>query len=136
MDFNHELTIMAKLQNIRNVISFTVVVVKYDDEGPFSGFLMLLIDGLRLDQVKHASTQKKKEWILAMRTLHALRVVKEDLKPENVVLDSAGNPYMVDFGGGNTLGWIDKTLAETLQGEKQGMSVHVCLTRVQKINTF
>lgn len=44
-----------------------------------------------------------------------------DVKPDNVLIDTQDDAYIIDFGGGYTRGWVDKELANTAEGDLQGL---------------
>jgi hypothetical protein len=54
--------------------------------------------------------------------LHKAGVVWGDVKGENVLLDPDRNPWIIDFGGGYTPGWVDKEAAGTVEGDLVGMA--------------
>jgi hypothetical protein len=37
---------------------------------------------------------------------------------------AVGNAWSTDFGGGYTEGWVDKALAETIDGDATGMQAY------------
>ncbi|KAJ5125067.1 uncharacterized protein N7515_008892 [Penicillium bovifimosum] len=53
--------------------------------------------------------------------LHACGAVWGDAKPDNVLIDTQLDAYLIDFGGGYTRGWVDKELANTAEGDLQGL---------------
>lgn len=57
----------------------------------------------------------------AVGRLHAAGVVWADAKPENVLVDMAGDAWLVDFGGSYTRGWVDEDKRETVEGGLQGL---------------
>lgn len=57
-----------------------------------------------------------------LRELHQAGIVWGDVKPDNVLVDVDDNAWIIDFGGGHTEGWVDKSLAETVEGDQQGLS--------------
>lgn len=54
--------------------------------------------------------------------LHGRGLVWGDAKAENVLIDQNHNAWITDFGGGYTDGWVDKKLAETVDGDLMGMA--------------
>ncbi|KAI1754999.1 hypothetical protein F4782DRAFT_489605 [Xylaria castorea] len=53
--------------------------------------------------------------------LHGIGVNWGDVKASNVVIDELDDAWLIDFGGGFTNGWVEKGLAETPEGDKQGV---------------
>ncbi|KAJ5266499.1 hypothetical protein N7478_009307 [Penicillium angulare] len=53
--------------------------------------------------------------------LHVCGAVWGDAKPDNVLIDTHFDAYLIDFGGGYTRGWVDKELANTAEGDLQGL---------------
>jgi hypothetical protein len=53
--------------------------------------------------------------------LHRAGCVWGDAKPDNVLVDSEDNVWVVDFGGGYTPGWIDEELQGTKRGDLQAL---------------
>ncbi|KAF2965718.1 hypothetical protein GQX73_g7863 [Xylaria multiplex] len=53
--------------------------------------------------------------------LHELGILWLDTKTDNVLIDDEGNAIVLDFGGGNTVGWVDEDKYGTLEGETQGL---------------
>jgi hypothetical protein len=54
--------------------------------------------------------------------LHESGIVWGDAKPENILIDTKKDPWIIDFGGGYTQGWVEKDLAGTVEGDRQGLS--------------
>lgn len=48
-------------------------------------------------------------------------IIWGDAKPDNVLIDSNQDAWVVDFGGGYTEGWVPKQLAETMEGDRHGL---------------
>lgn len=63
-----------------------------------------------LDQISYTIT-----------SLHAHGIVWGDGKPDNVLIDTSNDAYLVDFGGGYTQGWVDKEHANTIEGDLEGL---------------
>ena len=72
-----------------------------------------------------APEEQKRQWLDQIHTLinkfHANDIVWGDVKTENVVIDSSGNAWLLDFGGGATKGWVDSDKTETVEGDLQGL---------------
>ncbi|KAF5971603.1 hypothetical protein FBULB1_9146 [Fusarium bulbicola] len=58
----------------------------------------------------------------AVSALHRADIVWGDIKAENVLIDQDNNAWVTDFGGGCTRGWVDKEVAETMEGDRMGMA--------------
>lgn len=54
--------------------------------------------------------------------LHRQGIVWGDVKPDNVLIDKNLDAWVVDFGGGFDPEWVDRELAETVEGDLQGLS--------------
>jgi hypothetical protein len=67
----------------------------------------------------------KRKWLDqitdTLEQLHAAGLVWGDAKPDNVLVDASNDAWIVDFGGGYTMGYVDKELAGTVQGGMQGL---------------
>ncbi|KFY92584.1 hypothetical protein V498_04846 [Pseudogymnoascus sp. VKM F-4517 (FW-2822)] len=54
--------------------------------------------------------------------LHSRNIVWGDAKTANILIDEAtDDAWVVDFGGGNTEGWIDHELRESVEGDQQAL---------------
>lgn len=58
----------------------------------------------------------------AVSGLHNAGINWGDVKAENVLIDQDSNAWVTDFGGGYTRGWVDKEVAETIEGDRMGMA--------------
>lgn len=61
-----------------------------------------------------------------VQQLHDIGIIWGDVKADNLLFhqDSNGSrlkPYIIDFGGSRTEGWVDKDLVETKEGDLQGL---------------
>ncbi|OAQ62430.1 kinase domain-containing protein [Pochonia chlamydosporia 170] len=102
------------------------LVVWDDDVSCLMGFLLEYIEGETLDlRAESASAENKMKWMrqieVTVKQLHKLGIVWGDVKPDNVIVDSAGDAVVVDFGGGYTPGYIEKGLQQTFQGDLVGL---------------
>jgi serine/threonine protein kinase len=62
------------------------------------------------EQIKHSLTQ-----------LHDLAILWRDVKTDDVLIDENEDAVLLDFGGGNTIGWVDEDKYGTMEGEQQGL---------------
>jgi hypothetical protein len=53
--------------------------------------------------------------------LHGLGILWRDLRTHNVLIDDNGDAVVLDFGGGNTVGWVDNDKYATMEDEEQGL---------------
>lgn len=44
-----------------------------------------------------------------------------DVKPDNVLVDSSSDVWVIDFGGGCAAGWVDQELGGTVEEYLQGL---------------
>jgi serine/threonine protein kinase len=54
--------------------------------------------------------------------LHNLGILWRDIKIDNVLINHDGDAVVLDFGGGNTMGWVDRDKYGTMEGEEQGLA--------------
>ncbi|ATY59776.1 kinase-like domain [Cordyceps militaris] len=57
-----------------------------------------------------------------VQILHDRNIVWGDAKADNVLIDMNDDAWVIDFGGSYTLGWVDKEIAGTVDGDMQGLS--------------
>ena len=72
-----------------------------------------------------ATPTARQKWARQIREtvagLHDLGILWRDLKTQNVLIDDNGDAVVLDFGGGNTVGWVDNDKYATMEGEEQGL---------------
>ncbi|KAG9506612.1 hypothetical protein J7337_000145 [Fusarium musae] len=74
------------------------------------------------DNPPHEVKQRWMEQIeAAVSGLHGAGMVWGDVKADNVLIGQDNNAWVTDFGGGYTKGWVDKEVAETMEGDRMGM---------------
>ncbi|RSL56380.1 hypothetical protein CEP54_008842 [Fusarium duplospermum] len=96
-----------------------------DDNDAILGLLLTYIDckNLTLSCAVKPETPiaLRKKWAAQLRDivtqLHNAGIIWGDAKPDNVLIDSNKDAWIVDFGGGYTEGWVPKTLAGTAEGD-------------------
>jgi hypothetical protein len=101
-----------------------------DPGGTFHGLLLTYIDAdaqtLLCAVNEDTSNLLRQRWSdqvsSALKHLHEAGIVWGDAKPDNVLIDSQDDAWLIDFGGGYTEGWVDKELAETMEGDLQGLA--------------
>ncbi|KAK4237704.1 hypothetical protein C8A03DRAFT_44467 [Achaetomium macrosporum] len=57
-----------------------------------------------------------------LRGLHNLGILWRDVKTDNVLINEDGDAVVLDFGGGNTMGWVDQDKYGSMEGEEQGLN--------------
>lgn len=81
---------------------------------------------LRAALERQTDSHLRQQWIeqltTTLRRLHEAGVVWGDAKTDNVLIDGENNAWIIDFGGGYTRGWVDENLANTMEGDEQGLS--------------
>ena len=91
------------------------------------GILEDFIDGdklseLDIDEVSAAQRRKWRRQIEdTMTLLHQHRFIWGGVKADNVLVDKDKRPWLIDFGGSWTEGWVEEHLAETREGDMQGL---------------
>ncbi|KAE8326626.1 hypothetical protein BDV39DRAFT_215602 [Aspergillus sergii] len=101
-----------------------------DGNGHVMGLLLSYIDchGATLECIggrhpKYSGFRQK--WIdqisHTLKHLHAHNIVWGDAKAANVLIDTNADAYLIDFGGGYTKSWVDKEMANSIDGDLQGL---------------
>ncbi|KAK3294166.1 uncharacterized protein B0H64DRAFT_181096 [Chaetomium fimeti] len=71
------------------------------------------------------TTELRYKWAAQIRgtleELHSLGILWRDIKTDNVLIDENGDAVVLDFGGGNTMGWVDPDKYGTMEGDEQGL---------------
>ncbi len=98
--FQREIEVQSRLDS-PNIVK----CLDSGSEGVMVYYAMELVHGLPLDEYlnRHASTLDEKLAVFqrvcqALAGAHARGVAHRDLKPTNVLVDSAGQPHILDFG--------------------------------------
>ncbi|HLY26965.1 MAG TPA: serine/threonine-protein kinase [Aggregatilineales bacterium] len=98
--FEHEARLIAKLQH-----AHILPVYDFGREGEIVFLAMRLVDGGSLDQRIREGTLTLEQTVRlftqiasALTYAHGEGVVHRDLKPNNILMDKSGSPYLTDFG--------------------------------------
>lgn len=90
-----------------------------------TGNLFDYISGFDYLGIPEATEEEKRRWIRQiekeMQFLHHHGIVWGDAKAENVLIDMERNAWLIDLGGSWTLGWVDREMNETMEGDLQGL---------------
>lgn len=97
-----------------------------NNDGVTLGLLLTYIDCKRVTlscAVKPGTDVSQRErWAAqiqeAIGQLHDAEIVWGDAKADNVLIDVNDDAWLIDFGGGYTEGWVPKTLAGTMEGDR------------------
>jgi tRNA A-37 threonylcarbamoyl transferase component Bud32 len=57
-----------------------------------------------------------------VRELHRHDIVWGDAKPDNVLIDHDDNAWVLDFHGGVTQGWVERSMLETKEGDLHALA--------------
>ncbi|KAI1291241.1 hypothetical protein F5Y03DRAFT_377292 [Xylaria venustula] len=72
-----------------------------------------------------ATTAMRSKWAeqikCSVAQLHQVGILWCDPKTDNVLIDDEGDAVVLDFGAGNTVGWVDADKYGTLEGDIQGL---------------
>lgn len=108
----------------------TLFGLVHDDSGHLLGLLLHYIDckgvTLKYAVTPEVSLSIRQYWAAqigeTLTHLHEAGIVWGDCKAANILIDADNDPWIIDFGGSYTRGWVDKDLAGTIEGDKQGLS--------------
>jgi serine/threonine protein kinase len=121
---------LSKPEDKTLLISRLSGLVRDPSEGTVLGLLLTYIDSdystlQSAVRTPRVSPELRQRWADQVRStlarLHEVGIVWGDAKPENILIDRQDNAWITDFGGGYTEGWVDKELAETIEGDVQGL---------------
>ncbi|KAL2194749.1 hypothetical protein P885DRAFT_80055 [Corynascus similis CBS 632.67] len=90
--------------------------------------LRSLLDGVERGTIapEEATVSLRQKWATQIRDtlagLHSLGILWRDIKTDNVLIDEDGDAVVIDFGGGNTVGWVDRDKYGSMEGEMQGLN--------------
>jgi len=101
-----------------------------DDDGYVMGLVLSYIDcdGATLSGVdghdpKFSGLRQK--WVdqisQTLENLHTHDIIWGDAKAANVLIDVHEDAYVIDFGGGYTIGWVEKEKSNSADGDLQGL---------------
>jgi serine/threonine protein kinase len=78
-----------------------------------------------LDAGKSLTLAQRARWAAqiekTVQQLHAIDVVWGNAKPASILIDTHSKAWITDFGGGTTMGWVDRELEETKEGDLQAL---------------
>jgi serine/threonine protein kinase len=84
-----------------------------------------LENGLRHE--KTISRSMRERWATqieeTLQQLHDINVVWGDAKSANILIDDNHNAWILDFGGGNTVGWVPEELVGTKEGDLHALKI-------------
>jgi len=125
-EFVQEACVLAALPPHPHVVGFHGLVAAR--HGRVDALLLDFIDGHPLRHQKHATPAQQRRWKEQLRSglahLHVQQppVIWVDAKVDNVMITTAGDAVLCDFGGGYS-GLVDKHLSGTVAGDQQGMTI-------------
>ncbi|KAF2758965.1 hypothetical protein EJ05DRAFT_475205 [Pseudovirgaria hyperparasitica] len=122
-----------------NITHLSAVVC--DSDGVFYGFLLPYINTygntLTWAMVTRATASERARWAEQVthivERLHAAGIVWGDVKADNVLVDTERNAWVVDFGGGHTIGWGESSTAGTIEGDRIGLQKILEFIRSPKV---
>ncbi|KAH6842289.1 hypothetical protein B0I37DRAFT_195284 [Chaetomium sp. MPI-CAGE-AT-0009] len=97
-----------------DIVGFLIAKIptKYPSLDPIvAGYLQTAIPALSLRRKWAAQIEQ------SVTELHRHGLVWGDAKPDNIVIDTDDNVWVLDFGGGGTPGWMDHATFQTMKGD-------------------
>jgi serine/threonine protein kinase len=116
------LTYLGIIQSHRGVIGILLSYIPHKHRS-----LHALLAGIEEGTTapSEAAPSLRQKWARQIREtlagLHGLGILWRDPKTDNVLIDNNGDAVLLDFGGGNTAGWVDNDKYATMDGEEQGL---------------
>ncbi|KAF5538612.1 kinase subdomain-containing protein [Fusarium napiforme] len=97
-----------------------------NNEGVIYGILLTYIDCKRMTLScavqPGIEVSLRERWAAqiqeAIGQLHDAGITWGDAKPDNILIDVNQDAWLIDFGGGYTEGWVPKSLAGTMEGDR------------------
>ena len=67
------------------------------------------------------SSALREKWSIqittTVRSLHKAGIIWGDAKAANILIDNKNNAWVIDFGGGFSEGWVEKSQMDTIEGD-------------------
>ncbi|KAI5857371.1 hypothetical protein GGS23DRAFT_600859 [Durotheca rogersii] len=135
LDCLSKITAYATQQSLKIHVPKLLGLIEMPDNGNIIGILEELIPHpkdpelstlARIDDISTISKERRETWATQVREtvdwLHGNGIVWGDGKADNVLIHpDTDEPWLIDFGGGNTRGWVDEHLAGTSEGDDQAV---------------
>ncbi|KAI9819450.1 MAG: hypothetical protein M1832_004013 [Thelocarpon impressellum] len=112
-------------------VSALVGYVRASDDDGTIGVLLQYIepkgedDSLKWQPLATIPASTKDKWARqieeTVERLHSIDVIWGDVKPDNVLIDVHDDAWIIDFGGGRTVGIVDENISGTKEGDLQGL---------------
>lgn len=108
-----------------------IVHIRDEEDDATLGLLLSLVshaEGMTLESAlydeppRHLRDRWAKQVSHTVGELHRAGAVWGDAKTDNVLIDTNGNAWVIDFEGGYTEGWVDNDKAGTQEGDLQGLA--------------
>lgn len=72
------------------------------------------------------SKGRREKWATQIREtvdrLQEIGVIWGDGKASNIIIDDQDNAWLIDFGGDWTEGWVDKEVADSVEGDEEAVN--------------